>query len=73
VVFQSFVVGGNWSYLDLCVVTNDPRYPGYKAPTIAPEISIERVARAIHLTGGRIGTHMLLRVPSWDFVVRPWG
>jgi hypothetical protein len=37
------------------------------------EPSIEWVARAVHSTGGRIGTHMSLRVPSWDLEMTPWG
>jgi hypothetical protein len=62
VVPQPFVGGGNWSYLDLWAVTGDPRYLGYKTLIIAPEPSVERAARAIHLTGCRICTHIILRV-----------
>jgi hypothetical protein len=62
-VLQSFTAGGNQSYLDFWVVTDDPLYPGYKTLTIAPKASVERVARAVHLMGGRIGTHMLPWVP----------
>jgi hypothetical protein len=66
VVPQPFTAGGKRSYLDLWVVTGDPRYPGYKTPTIAPKPSIARVAGADHLTGGIIGTNMMLRVSSRD-------
>jgi hypothetical protein len=68
---QPFATGGKWSYLEFWVVTSDPRYPGYKTPTVAPEPSIERVAEAVCSTGGRIGTHMVLWVPSRDSVVKP--
>jgi hypothetical protein len=60
-------------YPDFWAVISNPRYPRYKTPTVAPEPSIERVTRAVHLTEGRIGTHMLLWVPSRESVVRPWG
>jgi hypothetical protein len=70
---QSIATGENRSYLDLWVVIGDPRYLGYKTLIVTLEPSIERVAEAVHLTGGRIGTYMLLRVPSWDSVVRQWG
>jgi hypothetical protein len=30
---QPFAARGNWLYLDSWAVTDDPRYPGYKAPT----------------------------------------
>jgi hypothetical protein len=73
VVPQPFAVGGNWSYLELWVVTSDLQYLGYKTLIVAPEPSVERVAGAVHSTGGRIGTHMLLCVPSRDSVVRSWG
>jgi hypothetical protein len=49
-------------------VTGVPQYPGYKTLTIAPEPFVEQVVRAIHSSGGRIGTHMLLRVQSQDRV-----
>jgi hypothetical protein len=65
-VTQPFAAGGNRSYLDLWVITGDPRYSGYKTPTVAPEPSVERVARAVHSIRGRIGTHMILRVSLWD-------
>jgi hypothetical protein len=54
-------------------VTDDPRYPVYKTTTVALEPSIEQVARAVNSKEGRIGTHMLLRVPPRDLVVRTWG
>jgi hypothetical protein len=47
-------------------ITDVPRYPKYKTPTVAPEPFIEWVVRAVHSTGGIIGTHMLLWVPSQD-------
>jgi hypothetical protein len=55
------------------VITDNLRYPGYKTLTVAPKPSVERVAGAGHLIGGRIGTHMKLRVPPWDSEVRLWG
>jgi hypothetical protein len=45
-------------------VTSVPRYPGYKTPIVAPDPFVEWVVRADRSTGGRVGTHMLLRVPS---------
>jgi hypothetical protein len=61
---QSFATSGDWPYLDFWAITGDPRYPGYKTPTVALEPSVERVVEVIHLMGGRIGTHMILRVPQ---------
>jgi hypothetical protein len=46
---------GTGSYLDFLAVIDDP---WYKTLTVAPEPSVEQVPRAIHLMGGRIGTHM---------------
>jgi hypothetical protein len=69
-VHQSFAAGGNRSYLEFWVITGDPWYRGYWTPTVAPEPSIERVDEVGHSTVGRIGTHMLLCVPSRDSVVR---
>jgi hypothetical protein len=46
-----------------------PSYPGYKTLTVAPEPFIMRVVGAVRSTGSRIGTHMLLRVPSQDRVM----
>jgi hypothetical protein len=66
VVPQPFAAVGNWLYLDFWAVTNDPRYPGHKTTTVAPEPSVEQVARAGHSMGGRIGTHMMLRLPPRD-------
>jgi hypothetical protein len=63
---QPLATGGNQPYLDLWVITGDPWYLRYKAPTVALEPSIKWVARAIHSMGGRIGTHMILWVLSWD-------
>jgi hypothetical protein len=50
------------------VVTDVPRYPGYKTPTVTLEPFVEQVAAAVRSTGGRIDTHMLLRVSSPDRV-----
>jgi hypothetical protein len=46
-VLQSFVGGGNWSYLKLWVVADVPRYSGYQTPTVAPEPFVERVDEAV--------------------------
>jgi hypothetical protein len=73
VVPQPFAIGVNRSYPDLWVITGDMQYLGYKNRTVAPEPSVEWVAGAVPSTGGRIGTHMLLWVSSWDSMVRPWG
>jgi hypothetical protein len=54
-------------------VTSGLWYPGYKTPTVAPEPSVEWVVGAVHSMGGRIGTHMSLRVPPRDSVVRARG
>jgi hypothetical protein len=53
--------------------TDDLRYPSYFAPTIAPEPSVEWVARAGHSTVGRIGSHMVLWALMWDSAARLWG
>jgi hypothetical protein len=50
------------------VVTGVPRYLGYKTPTVALEPFVVRVVGVVRLTGSRIGTHMLLWVPSQDRV-----
>jgi hypothetical protein len=55
------------------VVTGGPQYSGYKTLIVAPEPSVELVGRVVHSTVGRMGTHMSLRVPPWDSMVRPWG
>jgi hypothetical protein len=47
--------------------------PWYRTPTVAHKPSVERVAGAVHSMRGRIGIHMLLRVPPRDSVVRLWG
>jgi hypothetical protein len=54
-------------------VTGGPRYLRYKTLTVTSKPSVERVARAVHSMGGRIGTHMSIRVPPRDSVVRPRG
>jgi hypothetical protein len=68
---QPFATGGNRSYPYFWAIASDPWYPGYETRTVALEPSVERVVRAVHSTGGRIGTHMLLWVLPWDSVVRP--
>jgi hypothetical protein len=45
-------------------IIGGPRYLRYRTPTVAPEPSVKRVARAVHSMGGRIGTHISLRVPA---------
>jgi hypothetical protein len=70
---QPFAAGGNRSYPKFWDVTGDPRYSVYYTSIVALEPSVEWVARAGHSTVGRIGTHMLLRVPPWDSLVRSWG
>jgi hypothetical protein len=73
VVPQLFVAGGNRSYIDLWAITRDLWYSRYMTSIVALVPSIERIAGAVHLMGGRIGIHMLLLMPSRDLVVRPWG
>jgi hypothetical protein len=48
------------------VIIGVPQYPRYKTSTIAFEPFVERMAGATRSMGGRIGTHMLLQVPSQD-------
>jgi hypothetical protein len=64
---------GTGSYPDFWALTGGPRYSGYNTPVVAPEPSVERVAGAIRSMGGRMGTHMLLRILLQDLVVWPWG
>jgi hypothetical protein len=60
---QPFGAGGNWAVSKFVFsITGDPRCPTYKTPIVAPEPSVERMAEAVHSTGGRIGTHISLRV-----------
>jgi hypothetical protein len=73
IVPQLFTIGENLSYQKFWAITGGPQYPGYLTLIVAPEPSVERVAGAGHSTVGRIGTHMLLRVPSGDLVATPWG
>jgi hypothetical protein len=63
---QPFATSGNWLYMEFWAVTGNPWYMVYKTLTVAPKPSVERVARAGHSMGGRIGTHMTLWVPPWD-------
>jgi hypothetical protein len=83
-VVEPYLVRGRWfsshlllegtgSYLNFLAITNDLRYPGYKTPIVAPKPFVERVERVIHLTGGRICTHMSLWVPLRVSEVSPWG
>jgi hypothetical protein len=44
VVPQPFALGGNRSYLDFWVITEDPWYPRYKTTKVALEPSIDWVA-----------------------------
>jgi hypothetical protein len=81
-VVAPYLVQGAWfpSHLPLegtghiysWVITGDP-VPRVQNLIVALEPSVKRVAMAIHSTGGRIGTHMSLRVSLWDSVVRPRG
>jgi hypothetical protein len=50
-----------------------PAVPEVLDPNSSPELSVERVAGLVHLTEGRIGTHLKLRVLLRDSEVRPWG
>jgi hypothetical protein len=49
-------------------VTGVLRYHGYKTPIVAREPFIEWVVGVVRSLVGRIGTHMLLWVPSQDRV-----
>jgi hypothetical protein len=54
-------------------ITGGLRYLGYSRTLIvAPELVVQWLAEAFHSVGGRSGTHLLLRVPTQDSVVRPW-
>jgi hypothetical protein len=57
---QPFAAGGNQLYLEFWAVTDGPWYPGYITPIVAPEPSIEQVARVGHSTMRRTCTHMVL-------------
>jgi hypothetical protein len=39
---QPFAAGGNWSYQEFYIVTDDLQYPGYFTPIVTPESSVER-------------------------------
>jgi hypothetical protein len=54
------ILGCNWQ----------PVVTGVQDPGSNPEPSIERVARVVHSTGGRIGTQILLWVPPHDSMIR---
>jgi hypothetical protein len=69
---QPFAARGNRLYPYLRATTGAPWYPGYKTLTVAPEHFVEWADEVAYSIGGIIGTLMLLRVPSWDSVVRPW-
>jgi hypothetical protein len=47
--------------------------PEVQDPNSSPKPSIERLVGTVHSMGGRIGTHMSLRVPLRNSVVRQWG
>jgi hypothetical protein len=70
---QSFAIGGNRSYPEFWIITDDLQYPGYETPVVTTEPSVEWVVGADLSTVGRIGTHMLLWEPLWDPLVRLWG
>jgi hypothetical protein len=69
---QSFATGGNWSYPKFWAVTGDLRYPGYKTSTVAPDPFVERAVENALLTGGRIGSYMLVQALLWDSAERLW-
>jgi hypothetical protein len=48
---QPFAVDGNQLYLDFLPITGDPGYLGYNTPIIAPEPSVEQVARVVRSMG----------------------
>jgi hypothetical protein len=54
-------------------ITGGLRYSGYYTLIVALEPSVEWVAGAGHSTVAKIGTPMLLWVPTQDLVVRSWG
>jgi hypothetical protein len=70
---QSFATGWNQSYPKFWAVTSGPRYPEYITPIVAPEPSVERVARGGHSTVGGTGTHMVLWALPQNLAVRLWG
>jgi hypothetical protein len=41
---------GIGSYPDFWVIIDGPQYPGYKTPSVAPELFVEQVVKAIHST-----------------------
>jgi hypothetical protein len=51
------------------VVIGVHRYSGYRTPTVAFEPFVEQAVKAVRSAEGRIGSHMLLRVPSQDRVM----
>jgi hypothetical protein len=69
-VVEPFATVGNRSYPEFCVVPSDPRYPGYITPIVAPEPSIEQLARACHSMVGRTGTDMVLWALPHDSAMR---
>jgi hypothetical protein len=60
-------------YPEFWDIIDDPWYPGYQTLTVAPEPSVERVARAGHSTVGRIDSHMVPWALPWDSRARSWG
>jgi hypothetical protein len=57
---QSFAARENRSYPEFWAVTGDSWYPGYFTLIVAPEPSVEQVARVGHLTVGRTCSRMVL-------------
>jgi hypothetical protein len=70
---QPFAARGNQLYLEFWAITGGPWYPVYITSIVAPEPSVEWVARADHSTVARTGTHMVLWALPWDSVVRLQG
>jgi hypothetical protein len=52
-VFYPFLTVGNQLYPEFWVVIGGPWYPGYITLTLAPEPSVERVARVGHSIVGK--------------------
>jgi hypothetical protein len=67
---QPFVNGGNQLHLEFWAVTGDLRYLGYFTLPVAPEPSIEWVARIGHSTVGRTCSCMVLWALSHDSMVK---
>jgi hypothetical protein len=70
---QMFAARGNRSYLEFWAVIDGLQYLGYITPTVSPQPSVERVARAGHSTMGGTCTHMVMWALLWDLAVRLGG